>query len=84
MYSASNAEAAALTWSRKGYATYLYPVQGAKGIQYTVRTGIYANQQEAAGEAARIRSSEQVFAVTVPVALDEAGQPAPSIATSTR
>lgn len=79
------AVAASREWSRKGYETYPYPVVSAKGnVQYTVRTGLYPNHRQAAAQAAAIRRDEQIFAVTVPVTLDEAGQPAPAVAHPTR
>lgn len=81
LFKDADAETSSRYWSRKGYKTYVYPVLDAQGnAQYTVRTGVYASQEQAAGQAAAIRRNEQTFAVPVPVTLDEAGQPTPSIA----
>ena len=81
----SSAAAESRNWSRKGYDTYLYPVVGSNGsVRYTVRTGVFLNHGEAATQAAAIRRRELVFAVTVPVTLDEAGLPAPSIVPGAR
>jgi cell division septation protein DedD len=76
----ADAEAAAAAWARKGYDTYVYPVRSPQGrIRYTVRTGIWATQDEAAREAKAVRVRKKIYAVPVPVGLDGAGQPTPSV-----
>lgn len=74
------AHEAAREWAGKGYHPYLYPVVRSDGeVLYTVRTGLFPVQAQAAARAASIRRSEQLLVVTVPVALDEMGQPAPAV-----
>lgn len=85
LFKEADAASAARHWSRRGYESYLYPVVNSKGIvQFTVRTGLYMNRDHAAAQAAEIRRTEQVFAVTVPVTLDAAGKPAAFIAPNAR
>lgn len=80
MSTEAGAVATERSWSKRGYKTFVYPVANATGaIRYTVRTGLFESQSEAGAQAAAIRRTEQVFAVPVRIALDESGQPAPSV-----
>ena len=80
-----DASAASRKWTRKGYENYVYPVARSNGnLLYTVRTGIFAKQKEAAAQAAVIRRDQQIYAVPVPVTLDESGWPAPAAAPKNR
>ena len=76
----SNLENAAIStavWQFRGYEVYVAETRGGDGrLWYSVRTGIFPNQGEAAAAVQQIRRKEEAPALLVPIMLDATGLPA--------
>ena len=75
MSNQSNAENAALAWSRKGYQTYIQQVRVNDGrIVYALRTGNYPTRKEASVQADAFRKNKGIEAIPVLINPETAGK----------